>query len=86
MAETSDNSVFERVRTVIIEVLNVEESQISLDSNIRNDLGADSIDLMTLIVALEEEFNGQISDEEVANLATVADTVDFIQDKIIKSE
>ena len=86
MADSSNNSVFERVKAVIVEVLNVEESQISLDSNIRNDLGADSIDLMTLIVALEEEFNGQISDEEVANLATVADTVDFIQDKILKSE
>jgi acyl carrier protein len=85
MAENSDNSVFERVKAVIVEVLNVEESKIGLDSNMRNDLGADSIDLMTLIVALEEEFDGQIADEEVQNLLTVGNTVDFIQDKIIKS-
>lgn len=85
MAENSDNSVFKRVKAVIVEVLDVEESKIALDSNMRNDLGADSIDLMTLIVALEEEFDGQIADEEVQNLSTVGDTVDFIQDKIIKS-
>lgn len=85
MAENSDNSVFERVKAVIVEVLDVEESKITLNSNMRNDLGADSIDLMTLIVALEEEFDGQIADEEVQNLLTVGNTVDFIQDKIIKS-
>ena len=86
MAGKTESSVIERVKAIIIEVLNVEEGIISLDSKFKEDLGADSIDLMTLIVALEEEFNGRISDDEIQNLSTVGETVEFIQNKIIKSE
>lgn len=86
MADNSEKSVLERVTDVIEEVLKVDASTVSPDSNIRDDLGADSIDLMTLVVALEEEFDGKISDEEVTNIKTVEDAVNLIENEIVKSE
>ena len=86
MPNNTEKSVLERVTDVIEEVLKVDASEVSPSSNIRNDLGADSIDLMTLVVALEEEFDGKISDEEVTNIKTVEDAVSLIQNEIVKSE
>ncbi len=86
MADNSEKSVLERVTGVIEEVLKVDAGKVTPTSDIRNDLGADSLDLMTLIVALEEEFDGKISDDEVANIKTVEDAVNLIQNQVVKSE
>lgn len=74
-------SVRERVDSIVIEVLRVNKAKIMPSSRFKEDLGADSLDLVTLIMALEEEFKGPISDEEAAGLVTVGDAVNFIEKK-----
>ena len=86
MAEDSEKSVLKRVTDVIEEVLKVDPGKVSPDSNIRDDLGADSLDLMTLVVALEEEFDGKIPDEKVEHIKTVEDAVNLIESEIVKPE
>jgi acyl carrier protein len=67
-----------RVKAVIKEVLKVDESRLMKESRFREDLGADSLDLVTLIMALEEEFKGTISEEDATALTTVGQSIDFI--------
>jgi acyl carrier protein len=71
----------ERVRSVIEEVLKVSPEKITPESRIREDLGADSLDRVTLLMALEEAFEGEISDEEADKLETVGDVIAFIQSR-----
>ena len=70
---------FERVKKIIVEQLGVEESRVILEASFRKDLEADSLDLVELIMAFEEEFGGSISDEEAQKIATVGDAVNFLQ-------
>ena len=70
---------FERVKKIIVEQLGVEESRVITEANFRKDLEADSLDLVELIMAFEEEFGGSISDEEAQKIATVGDAVNFLQ-------
>lgn len=74
--------MFEKVRSIIAEKLNVEQDEIKLESSIVDDLGADSIDLIELIMNLEEEYGVSISDEEAVKLKTVGDVVDFINSQV----
>lgn len=74
--------MFEKVRAIISEKLNVDQDEIKLESSIVDDLGADSIDLIELIMNLEEEYGISISDEEAVKLKTVGDVVDFINSQI----
>jgi acyl carrier protein len=67
-----------RVKKIISELLGIDEEEIALDSRFREDLEADSLDLVELIMAFEEEFNGEISDEEAQNITTVRQAVDYI--------
>ncbi|EGX28916.1 acyl carrier protein [Candidatus Arthromitus sp. SFB-mouse-NYU] len=76
------NVVFEKVREIISEKLNVDPDEIKLESSIVDDLGADSIDLIELIMNLEEEYGISISDEEAVKLKTVGDVVDFINSQV----
>ena len=78
---TDAKGIYERVRGVIIEVLRVEEDTIAEDARIKEDLGADSLDTVSLLMALEDEFGGNISDEEAEKLATVGDVVRYIEQK-----
>ncbi len=75
-------NVQQRVIKVISEILNRKESEIRLDASIRDDLQASSLDQMTLYVALEDEFQRTMPPEEVTELATVKDIVDFIDRKL----
>jgi acyl carrier protein len=77
----SSATVEKRVISVVKEVLRVDLSKIMPLSRIKEDLGADSLDQVSLIMALEEEFKGSISDEEAKELITVGDAVKFIQKK-----
>jgi acyl carrier protein len=70
---------FERVKKIIVEQLGVEESRVITEASFRKDLEADSLDLVELIMAFEEEFGGSISDEEAQKIATVGDAVNFLQ-------
>jgi len=69
----------ERVKGIIVDLLGVEESQIKPEARFREDLEADSLDLVELIMAFEEEFNGEISDEQAQTITTVGEAVTYIQ-------
>ena len=71
--------MFEKIRKIIASELMIEESEITLSSNIRNDLGADSLSLVDLVMALEDEFNLEIPDESLDSVKTVEDVVKYIE-------
>ena len=71
---------FEKIRTVIVEQLGVDEDTVTLDSSFVDDLGADSLDIVELIMGLESEFDMEIPDEEAEMISTVGDAVKYIQD------
>ncbi len=72
-------SAFERVKSIIVEQLGVEPEQVTLEANFREDLEADSLDLVELIMAFEEEFGGEISDEDAQQITTVAQAVEYLE-------
>ena len=75
------NDTEERVRAIIIDLLGVDEEQVITGARFREDLEADSLDLVELIMAFEEEFEGEISDEEAQAIVTVADAVKYLEDR-----
>ncbi|MEI3606673.1 acyl carrier protein [Pseudogracilibacillus sp. SE30717A] len=75
------SDVFERVKEIIVEQLDVEESQITMEASFRDDLEADSLDVVELVMELEDEFDLEIADEEAENINTVGDAVNYIEDK-----
>lgn len=73
---------FEKVRAIIVEQLGVDEDSVTMESSFVDDLGADSLDLVELIMAFEEEFELEIPDEEAEKISTVADAVNYIKASI----
>jgi acyl carrier protein len=73
------SSVFERVKKVIVEQLSVDEAEVTPEANFTQDLGADSLDTVELVMAFEEEFGTEIPDEEAEKIQTVNDAVSFIE-------
>jgi acyl carrier protein len=71
--------VLERVTKIIVDRLGVEESQVSLEANFKEDLGADSLDVVELVMELEDEFDMEISDDDAEKIATVGDAVNYIK-------
>ena len=71
--------VFEKVKEMICDQLDVEEDKVTMDAEIIDDLGADSLDVVDLVMSLEEEFDKEIPDEEVEKLKTVGDIVKYIE-------
>lgn len=78
----SSEEIFEKVKKIIVDQLGVAEGNISLESSFIDDLGADSLDIVELIMALEEEFDIEIPDEDAEKVTTVSDVVDYIKDHI----
>ena len=78
-------AVFERVRDVIAEELNVAEDQITPDASFADDLGADSLDVVELVMRLEDEFDISIPDEDAEKIRTVGDAVGYIESKSAES-
>lgn len=72
--------VFDKVKEIIMDQLDVEEDKVTSGANIQDDLGADSLDVVDLIMSLEEEFNVEIPDEAVEGIKTVGDIVKYIED------
>jgi len=71
--------VFEKVKEIIVEQLGVDESDVKMESSFIDDLGADSLDIVELIMALEEEFDLEIPDKEAEKITTVGDAVEYIK-------
>ncbi len=72
-------SVFERLTKIIVEQLGVDPDQVTMEAKFRDDLKADSLDLVELIMAIEEEFGGEVSDEDAQKIVTVGDAVRYIE-------
>ena len=70
--------IIEKVKAVIVEQLNVEEDDVTEDASFVDDLGADSLDIVELVMALEDKFGISIPDEEAENIKTVGNAVEFI--------
>ncbi|QBP41489.1 MULTISPECIES: acyl carrier protein [Paenisporosarcina] len=74
-------TVIERVTKVIIDRLGVDESEVKMEASFRDDLGADSLDVVELVMELEDEFDMEISDEDAEQISTVGSAVTFIESK-----
>ncbi len=73
---------FEQVKNIIVELLAVDPSKVTKEARFREDLEADSLDLVELIMEFEDEFGGEISDEDAQKIATVGDAVKFLEEKM----
>lgn len=71
--------IFEQVKNALVEQFEIDPDSITLDTNIIDDIGADSLDIVELVMALEDNFGIQISDEDAANLTTVGKIVDYLE-------
>ena len=76
----NQDEVFAKVKAIVIEQLGVEEDKVTMNAKFRDDLEADSLDLVELIMAFEEEFGGEISDEEAQNITTVGQAVKYLME------
>ena len=73
-------STEERVRSIVVDLLGVDEDRLTPDARFREDLDADSLDLVELIMAFEEEFGGEISDEDAQKITTVGQAISYIDE------
>ena len=72
--------IFEKVKTIIAEQLDIDPESVTYDSSITDDLGADSLDVVDLVMSFEDEFGVEIPDDDVENIHTVADIIKYIED------
>ena len=75
-------TVLERVSKVIVDRLGVDESEVTLQASFREDLGADSLDVVELVMELEDEFDMEITDEDAEKISTVGDAIAYIESKL----
>ena len=75
------NNTFERVKKVLVEQLDVSEDEVTPQANIVDDLHADSLDVVEIIMGLEEEFDIEIPDEDAEKITTVQQIMDYVEDK-----
>ena len=71
--------ILERVTKIVVDRLNVEESEVKLDASFKEDLGADSLDVVELVMEFEDEFDMEISDDDAEKISTVGDAVNYIK-------
>jgi acyl carrier protein len=76
---SNTQAIFEKVRAIIVDQLGVDADEVTMEANFRDDLEADSLDLVELIMAFEEQFGGEISDEEAQKITTVGEAVTFLE-------
>ena len=77
----TEQEVYEKVQGIIVELLGVDASKVTMEARFREDLEADSLDLVELIMAFEEEFTAEIPDEDAQKITTVGGAVTYIQDR-----
>lgn len=80
--ELTENPIYQRLRTLTVGVLDLRDDQVEPSARFTDDLGADSLDLVELVEALEEEFGVRIDDEELADIATVGEAHELIAAKL----
>lgn len=73
------SDTFEEIKSIVVEYLGVDEEKVTLDARFREDLEADSLDLVELIMAFEDKFGGEISDEDAQSITTVGEAVKYVQ-------
>ena len=78
----SSEEVLEKVKGIIVEQLGVAENAVTMEASFIDDLGADSLDIVELVMALEEEFDIEIPDADAEKVVTVTDVVDYIKDHV----
>lgn len=78
----NSEEVFEKVKSIIVEQLGATESSVIMEASFIDDLGADSLDIVELIMALEEEFDTEIPDADAEKIVTVGDVVDYIREHL----
>ncbi|GGC02934.1 MULTISPECIES: acyl carrier protein [Dyadobacter] len=76
------SAISERVKQIIVEKLGVEESEVTPEANFQNDLGADSLDTVELIMEFEKEFNLSIPDDQAENIGTVGQAVAYLEENV----
>jgi acyl carrier protein len=76
------SSIQDRVKKIVVEQLGVEEDQVTADASFIDDLGADSLDTVELVMALEEEFDCEIADEDAENISTLAQATKYVEDNL----
>jgi len=81
----TENEIFEKVQKIVSDQLGVETAEVIPNASFANDLGADSLDTVELVMALEEEFDIEIPDEAAEAIATVQAAVDYISNKVTAS-
>ena len=74
--------VFDKIKSIIVDQLDADENEVTMEANIQDDLGADSLDVVDLVMSIEENFDIEIPDEDVENIKTVGDIVKYIESKI----
>ena len=82
-SQQSESSIFNRVQAIVAEQLDVDSKKVTLDANFAIDLGADSLDTVELVMAIEEEFDIEIPDKDAEQISTLQQAVDFIQQSMI---
>ncbi len=75
----AEKEIFERVKKIIVDRLGVDESEVTPEASFKDDLGADSLDVVELVMELEDEFELEISDEEAEKINTVGEVVEYIK-------
>ena len=78
----SSEEIFDKVKSIIVEQLGVADTSVTMEASFIDDLGADSLDIVELIMALEEEFDMEIPDADAEKVVTVGDVVDYIKENI----
>lgn len=77
--------MLEKLKTIIAEQLNVSEDEVKAESNFKDDLGADSLDLFELVMGLEEEYGVEIPSEDLEKIATVNDVIEYLKTKGVEA-
>ena len=76
------DEVFEKIRDIIVDQLGVDEDKVTMEARFREDLEADSLDLVELIMAFEDEFGGEISDDEAQQIKSVGQAVEYLKQRM----
>ena len=73
--------IFDKLKELVVDQLGVEEDEVTMEASMQDDLGADSMDLVDLVMSVEEEFGVKVADEDLENIKTVGDIVNYIEDR-----
>ena len=74
--------IFEKIKNILAEQLDADEEEMTMETNIQKDLGADSLDVVELLMSIEDEFEVEIPDEEIENIKTIGDLTEYIQNNM----